>query len=110
MTVEEVLINENRYPIPKDTLKGIATRRGFDLSAEATPDLLRSPEVRLGFADLYVWLMSAPDITQGGQSYSFTDGQRVRFKQQANATYRIFGEYHSIITNQTSYGYKGSKL
>ena len=110
-TIEDVLIGLTQYPLPSGTLKGFAARRGCYLSSEATAENLSSREFLLAEADLYAWLSIAPNVSQGGQSYSFTTEQQTLFKKKANAIYEAMGDTDSILTdNKPTYGYKGSKL
>ena len=98
----------NAYPIPLRTISDTAVCRGLDLTAEATQELMQSAGYNLAKADLLLWLSHAPDISQGGQDYSFTDEQRVQLRNQANALYKEFeGENGK---KKTIYGYKGSRL
>lgn len=107
-TVLESLKSVNAYPVPLRTLVEIAERRGLSLTSEATQADLRGKDYKLATADLLLWLSLAPDISQGGQSYSFTDEQRQQFRNRANALFDEFGEETSSV--QPTYGYKGSRL
>lgn len=104
MTVVEVLKALNAYPIPMRTLEALAVSRGVDPSDEVTHDNRR--ELALAKADVYTWLATAPDVSQGGQSYSFSDEQRTHFKMLAGIIYNEEGEARKT----TIYGYKGSRL
>lgn len=96
------------YPIPLRTLMETAERRELSVTAEATQEVLQSKAYRLAKADLLLWLSIAPDISQGGQSFSFTDEQRKDFKRQAQD---IYGELEpSSGAMRVTYGYKGSRL
>lgn len=107
-TVLEALKSVNAYPIPLRTIIETAERRGVALTDEATQEVLVGKVYRLALADLLLWLYLAPDITQGGQSYSFTDEQRKQFRNQANAIYDELGEKTASV--QPTFGYKGSRL
>lgn len=107
-TVLEALKSVNAYPIPLRTIIETAERRGVALTDEATQEVLVGKDYRLALADLLLWLYLAPDITQGGQSYSFTDEQRKQFRNQANALYDKLGE--KTASAQPTFGYKGSRL
>lgn len=107
-TILESLKVVNAYPVPLRTLVEIAERRGLSLTSEATQADLRGKDYKLATADLLLWLSLAPNITQGGQSYSFTDEQRQQFRNRANALFDEFGEETSSV--QPTYGYKGSRL
>lgn len=107
-TILESLKGVNAYPVPLRTLVEIAERRGLSLTSEATQADLRGKDYKLATADLLLWLSLAPNISQGGQSYSFTDEQRQQFRNRANALFGEFGEETSSV--QPTYGYKGSRL
>lgn len=107
-TTLDALKSINAYPIPLRTLMEVAERRNLSVTAEATQEVLQSKTLRLVKADLLLWLSIAPDISQGGQSFSFTDEQRKDFKRQAQ------GIYDTLEPSQNArcvtYGYKGSRL
>ena len=86
-TVLEALKGVNAYPVPLRTLTAIADKRGLSLTTEATQEVQKSKEYNLAVADLLMWLSIAPDVSQGGQSYSFTDEQRKQFRNRANSLY-----------------------
>lgn len=108
-TILEALKGVNAYPVPLRTLVENAERRGLDLSAEATKELLNGANYNLVVADLLLWLSFAPDISQGGQSFSFSDEQRVQLRNRANALYREF-DATEAGTPKPIYGYKGNRL
>ena len=106
-TVLEALKGINAYPIPMRSIEDAAEYRGIVLSDEASQEKMQSAAYKLAQADLLLWLSSAPDVSQGGQTYSFTDEQRVQFRNRANALYR---ECDDSGQTKSIYGYKGSKL
>ncbi|MBQ2364711.1 MAG: hypothetical protein II288_03995 [Alistipes sp.] len=103
-TIVESLRALNAYPIPVATLVSIAEGRG--LSPDEQEGDITAYE--LATADVYMWLSYAPDVTQGGQSYSFSDEQRKRFRQEASAI--IIANGGRAASKSTIYGYKGSRL
>ena len=50
------------------------------------------------------------NVSQGGQSYSFTDEQRKALRNQASALYRDLGENDGTGAAKATYGYKGTNL
>lgn len=107
-TVLETLKGINAYPVPFRTFVEIAEVRGLSLAVSSKYDILVSKAYKLAKADLYLWLSAAPNITQGGQSYSFTDEQRQWFVNKAKALYKDCGEIETEI--KAVFGYKGSRL
>ena len=107
-TVLEALKGVSAYPVPLRTLVETAELRGLSLSGTATQEVMVGKAYKLAKADLLLWLSLAPNIGQGGQSYSFTDEQRQQFRNQAKALYDECGEVSA--TTKPIYGYKGSRL
>lgn len=99
----------NSYPIPLRTLVKTAEERGLNLDTETTADILNGKAYNLASADIFLWLSFAPNISQGGQSYSFTDEQRTQFRNHAKALYKDYDD-DSGSANKPIYGYKGSRL
>jgi len=98
----------NAYPVPQSFIETAAAKRGLDLEEEITRDALNSKEYRLVYADLLMWLSEAPNISQGGQSYSFDNEQRLKFRNEALA---IYGELEDEDNApKATYGYKGSRI
>lgn len=108
MIISEALKGTNAYPVPATKLEEVAVRRGVTLTDTATQDVLISRAYKLAKADVLLWLSHAPNITQGGQSYSFTDEQRQQFRNQAKTLYDECGEVSAAT--KPIYGYKGSRL
>lgn len=106
-TVLETLKGVSAYPVPLRTLVETAELRGLSLTEVATQEAMVGKAYKLAKADLLLWLSLAPNIGQGGQSFSFTDEQRVQFRNQAKALYDECGE---VSATKPIYGYKGSRL
>jgi hypothetical protein len=107
MTINEALRSVNAYPIPERTINEVCERRGLDPCAEAGFSILEGDDFKLAKADLLLWLSYAPNVSQGGQSYTFTDEQRKQMRDEAAGLLDEFGEDE---TPKTRYGYKGSVL
>lgn len=106
MKINELLSAMSAYPIPSQALDDIARRWGFSLDTEVAEDIVSSRELMMARADVYTWLSLAPDVSQGGQSYSFTDDQRAQFRNLAKGiSYEVFAK-----TSGAVFGYKGSRL
>lgn len=108
MTILDTLKSINAYPIPQKTIGEIAVRRSLRLDTEATLGVFTTNDYKLARADVMRWLASAPNVSQGGQSYSLSDEQRADLKRQANAIYDECEEESG--RRRSLYGYKGSKL
>lgn len=103
-TIVEALKSITAYPIPTTAIATIVEARGLVGSDEFTA--AQTPKgYQLAKADVYMWLAGAPDISQGGQSFSFSQEQREQFRTMANSLFAEYGEKRKTI-----YGYKGSRL
>lgn len=89
------------------SLELAARSRGLDPEAEATEEVLGSKGYRLAKADVLMMLADAPDVTQEGITYSFTDEQRDSFRMSASIIYNESGEGER---GHAVYGYKGDRL
>lgn len=107
-TILEALKGVNAYPIPLRTLVEVAEGRILDLQGEATIAVLQGKEYKLATADLLLWLSLTPNISQGGQSYSFSEEQRAQMRRKADAIYDECGEVESL--SKPTFGYKGKYL
>ena len=92
MTILQSLKSMTGYPIPLCTIQNIAEQRGIDIEGEATLEVRATREFRLAKADVLFWLADAPDVSQAGRSYNFTDKQRDNFRRQATEIYEDCGE------------------
>lgn len=106
MTLSDYLRGLTNYPVPEEALQSILSKRGLDGKSTMTDDKL----LCLVTADLYSWVALAPDISQGGQSYSLTDNIREYYRRRANELYRLAGEPVEEATTKVRYGYKGERL
>ena len=107
--VIDILRGINAYPIPVKEIIGACEYRGLSYYDDATPEIMSGKAFNLVKADLLLWLSISPDISQCGQSYSFTDEQRRVMRNQAQALYAEFEPDGSAV-QKPIYGYKGSRL
>ena len=109
-TTFDALIGVTGYPVPRRSVEAIALRRGLDLLAGPTQETMVSAEFRLCEADMLMWLYRAPNVSQGGQSYNFTEEQRRDFRRRALAIYDSLGDTGDAAGASIQYGYKGDRL
>ncbi|WP_320980045.1 hypothetical protein [Bacteroides sp.] len=105
MTIIESLKCISGYPIPSNTLKDIAENWDLKPEDEANKNVRKSKEYRLAKADVLMWLSKAPNVSQGGISYNFSDTDRLNFRWESEAIYKECGDAKKSI-----FGYKGSRL
>lgn len=106
MTLSDFLRGLTSYPVSEEALQSILSKRGatdrtrYDGKAQSL----------LAMADLYRWLSTAPDISQGGQSYSLSDNIREYYRKRARELYQAGGEPVEEVKAKVRYGYKGERL
>ena len=108
MKLSELLKSINTYPIPNNVILEAALKNGLDADTEVTKEVVDSGSYRLAQADVYTFLAGAPNVTQNGISFSFSDEQRSYFLKTANAIRDNEG-----VTSPASgqgYGYMGEDL
>lgn len=105
MTVSESLKSINNYPIPPYVLTKSAIKNGMSLEEEVTSEILISREYRLMEADVYAFLSGAPDVTQNGITFSFSQEQRDWFLSMSNSIKEELGV--SDASSGQGYGYMG---
>lgn len=108
LTILDALSGITSYPIPPHTIASVAEVRGLSLYSEFSAQIGASAEYRLAEADLYEWLITAPDINIEGLSYSLTDKQRELFRMRAGQLRFENGEKAQDL--RVKFGYKGSRL
>lgn len=110
MTIYEALKGINAYPVPKNTMQAICLRRGLLLEDDADGGLMRQDAYQLATADLLLWLSDAPNVSQGGQDYSFTEEAREEMRRRAYALYSLHGRADDPRGDKPTFGYKGEWL
>ena len=105
MTIQQSLKSLTAYPIPPATLQDIAEGCGLSLDTELTQELRSGKEMKRAKARAYAYLITAPNISQNGVSFSFTAEERKQFKKLAVGLLKEIGDDTSSIG--TKYGYVG---
>lgn len=106
MTIIESLKTISSYPVPQLTLIRVAVERGLPGEETITPEILKSNGYQLAKADLMDWLSNAPNVSEGGVSFSLSQKERDNFKRKSESIYREAGE----STSSVKYGYIGEEL
>lgn len=104
MNIGDSFKSISSYPIPLATIENIAGLRGLELDWEVP--VSQDESYLLAKADLLMWLSLAPNVSQEGISYSFTDQQRAAYSQLASS---IYDKYTTELPQKVKFGYKGSK-
>lgn len=95
------------YPIPSDVIQSICVMQGLDMETEATSEVVEGRAYKLALSDLYQWLASAPNVSQGGQTYSFTEYDKKLF---VDKSFSILTEAGNGDKKGSRYGYKGDSI
>jgi hypothetical protein len=108
MTVLQSLKSVTGYPIPLCTIQDITEQRGINIESGSTIEVRATRGFRLAKADVLLWLSNAPNISQAGISYNFTDEDRRNFRRQATEIYEDCGE--ELPSAVDSLGYVGERF
>lgn len=109
MNVLQSLKSLSSYPIPTATIEDVAEGAGLQIDATVNMALRKGKEYRLAKAKIYLFLSEAPNVSQGGISYSFTEDDRKRFRAKANNILSEIGESDEDSA-LPEFGYKGEDL
>lgn len=96
------------YPVPPATLQNIAEETGIALQMEMTPELRAERGFKRAKALVYRFLSHAPNISQGGISYSFSEKEREHFSSMADKLFEQAGDDDALLRGE--YGYIGEDL
>lgn len=108
MNVLQSLKSLSGYPIPLATIQDVADEVGISVDVETTQELRGSKEFKRAKARVYLYLSKAPNVSQGGITYSFSDEDRRRFRNEAESILDEIGDDANGLG--VTYGYKGEDL
>lgn len=94
------------YPVPPAKVESVAVSRDLVLDAEVTAAIAETRAYKLAYADLLVFLATAPDVSQGGVTIKLPADARRAFRAQALRAYTECGETMPADGNP-AFGYKG---
>lgn len=107
-TIFQSLKSISNYPVPATTIEEAAEDFGLKPEGEATASVRNGRNFLLAKAKMYDFLAEAPNISQAGISYTFSESEKKRFKAKADAIRSGLG-YEDISTG-SDYGYQGENL
>lgn len=108
MTILESLKSLSGYPLSRLSLTNVAEETGLTADGEATKDVRSSAAFKRAKAKVYLLLAEAPDVSQGGITYSFSDEDKKQFRMQAQALMEEVGDDTSAVGD--NYGWMGEDL
>lgn len=95
------------YPIPRNVLHECALEAGCNPAEEVTMETRRRKEWKRAKARVFLFLSTAPNVTQQGVSFTFSATERAYFRKQAAS---LEAEADSDGTGGTGYGYVGENF
>lgn len=109
MNVLQSLKSLSSYPIPSATVEDIAEGAGLAVDTTVTMEIRNGKEYKRAKAHVFLFLSEAPNVSQGGISYSFSEDERKRFRSRASNILSEIGEV-SEDAALPEFGYKGEDL
>jgi len=100
MTILEALKSLSSYPISDSTANRILIKRGLTGSTEFSQSIAISKAFELCEADVYTYLVSGTNISEGSYSVSLTD--KSNLMKLASAIYSKHGEPNPFSTTLTN--------
>ena len=83
MKIADSLRAINLYPINPLTVENIAEECGLNAREEITASVRASNSYKRAKAKVYQYLAEAPQVTEAGATYNFTDAEREAFRRKA---------------------------
>lgn len=108
ITIFQSLKSISGYPIPETTILEIVDSVGLDPEQDTDSSVRRSIGFKRATAKIYTYLSLAPNVSQGGISYSFTKDERNLFVSIADRILKEIGDEDEM--NDANYGYMGENL
>ena len=93
MKTSQALMYLSNYPIPLPVIENIMNEQGLDVAtSDADADTRTSVAFKRCKAYVYLFLSKAPNVTQGGITYSFGQKEREGFARMANGILHDLGD------------------
>lgn len=92
MNIIQSLRSISLYPINPATVENIVEECELDGEADATTDVRKSVGYRRAKALVFQYLADAPQVTEAGATYNFTDAQRENYRLRASQLFNEIGE------------------
>ena len=109
MNVLQSLKSISSYPIPTATVEDIAEGAGLTVDTVMTTEIRNGKEYKRAKAQVFLFLSEAPNVSQGGITYSFSEAERNRFRSRASNILNEIGEGGEDAA-LPEFGYKGEDL
>nr|WP_308570821.1 hypothetical protein [uncultured Prevotella sp.] len=103
MKIFEALRALSSYPVPPFVVNNITDEQGLNPGDDITPAIRQTAAFTKAKAAVYYFLADAPNISQGGVTYSFSEDERSRMKSKADAMLNGIG----ASGDSGTYGYIG---
>lgn len=107
MTIYNTLAAISAYPIPRSAIENALDEAGLAGADDCTKEVRNSSPYKRAKATLYIFLATAPNISQNGISYSLTDADKDMYRRMANNLLEETGE---VATGGVEYGYQGDNF
>lgn len=100
MLISESLRSVSLYPIPPATIKCIMSECGL-LDEDVNQNIMMSASYKRAKAKVYLFLADAPNVSEAGAYYSFSQSERENMRRNAEILLSEIGD------TQGEYGYIG---
>ena len=108
MNILQSLKSLSGYPLSQLSLENAIEEAGLMAASEADANVRQSAPYKRAKAHVYLMLAEAPDVSQGGISYSFSDEDKKHFRTLAQGLLDETGE--DTTTFSDNYGWQGENM
>lgn len=84
MTIGSALSALSNYPIPSAVVQNIVEGSGLGAEDEASIEIRKTNAFKRATANIYSFLATAPNVSQGGMTFSFSASERQLFQKKAS--------------------------
>lgn len=109
MTIIQSLKSLSGYPIPSIVIEDIVDSEGLHINDVINAETRNSNAFKRCQAKVFTFLSEAPNVSQGGISFSFSEVERLRLKTKAGDILSAIGD-KSANELKVTFGYKGENL
>lgn len=107
MTIEQALTSLSQYPIPSAFVDTMLMRIGLSGQETFTQEVANSREFKAAKAEVYLYLMTAPSVSENGFTISLDSTAKTTYRELYEQLQSELGASSAL---EVDYGYKGEDL
>lgn len=105
-TIQQSLTSLSSYPVQQRVLNRVAVARALVLGDVADATVLATNNYQLAEADILMFLSKAPNVSEGGVHFAFSESDKAGFRSEAAYLYQLY----EVTAREPRFGYQGEDL